>query len=116
MYFDKKWWGIQNLDWTGYFLEENRFIAIDRLLDNEVFSLVDCSISYPIMGAFTEWLISAYGTEKYIEFYKGKDSLQSLEIVYNMMPRELNQVFTEYVSLFRIDEALRKRMGNLLRA
>lgn len=116
MYFDKKWWGIQNLDWAGYFLEENRFIAIDKLLDNEVFSLVDCSISYPIMGAFTEWLISAYGTEKYIEFYKGKDTLQSLEIVYNMTPKELNQVFTEYVSLFRIDEALRKRMGNLLRA
>ena len=20
MYFDRKWWGIQNLDWTGYFL------------------------------------------------------------------------------------------------
>ena len=24
MYFDRKWWGIQNLDWTGYFIKTNK--------------------------------------------------------------------------------------------
>ena len=26
MYFDRKWWGIQNMDWAGYYLKTDRFI------------------------------------------------------------------------------------------
>ena len=25
MYFDRRWWGIENLDWTGYYLKTGRF-------------------------------------------------------------------------------------------
>ena len=28
MYFDRKWWGIQNLDWVGFFLKEKRMGAL----------------------------------------------------------------------------------------
>ena len=60
MYFDRKWWGIQNLDWTGYFLKTGQFIPVDKMLDREFFFEHDCTIAYPIMGAFTDWLIATY--------------------------------------------------------
>lgn len=79
MYFDRKWWGIQNLDWTGFFLKTGRYIAVDKLLDRETFFSVDCSITYPIVGAFTDWLIASYGIDKYLEFYKQEDSAAALD-------------------------------------
>lgn len=34
MYFDRKWWGIQNLDWTGNFIKNNQFLYAADCLDN----------------------------------------------------------------------------------
>lgn len=83
MYFDKKWWGIQNLDWTGYFIKTGKYVSINDLLDDEIFYSIDCSIAYPIVGAFTEWLISSYGIDKYLQFYKYENSSIALSLVYN---------------------------------
>ena len=86
MYFDRKWWGIQNLDWTVYFIKTNKYIQINQLLNDDIFFNHDCSITYPIMGAFTDWLISTYGIEKYLEFYKQEDIINALKeilIIYN---------------------------------
>ena len=114
MYFDRKWWGIQNLDWTGYFIKTNRFIQINQLLNDDIFFNHDCSITYPIMGAFTDWLISTYGIEKYLEFYKQEDIINALKEIYNKTPLDMNQSFADYVNLFKIDEKIEQRMEALL--
>ena len=114
MYFDRKWWGIQNLDWAGFFLKRDKFIPVDSLLDREVFFGHNCSVTYPIMGTFTEWLISSYGMDRYLEFYRQADSVRALERVYQQTAQELNRRFEEYVKLFRIDEAVESRMDALL--
>lgn len=114
MYFDRKWWGIQNLDWTGYFIKTNRFIQINQLLNDDIFFNHDCSITYPIMGAFTDWLISTYGIEKYLEFYKQEDIINALKEIYNKTPLDMNQSFVDYVNLFKIDEKIEQRMEALL--
>lgn len=114
MYFDRKWWGIQNLDWTGYFIKTNRFIQINQLLNDDIFFNHDCSITYPIMGAFTDWLISTYGIEKYLEFYKQEDIINALKEIYNKTPLDMNQSFADYVNLFKIDEKIEIRMEALL--
>lgn len=114
MYFDRKWWGIQNLDWTGYYIKTNKYISADQLLDEDMFYDQDCAITYPIMGAFTDWLISSYGIDKYIEFYKNENLVEALEVVYGKTAKELNQSFVDYVELFRIDEVLEQRMKDLL--
>ncbi|MCR4723618.1 MAG: hypothetical protein K5629_07605 [Eubacteriales bacterium] len=54
MYFDRKWWGIPNMDWAGYYLKTDRFIPVDRLLDKESFFSQECSVTYPIMGPVTD--------------------------------------------------------------
>lgn len=114
MYFDRKWWGIQNLDWTGHYLETGRYLPIDKLLDRKSFFAEDCSITYPIMGAFTDWLITTYGKERYLRFYNQQDMASAMEQVYQRTPPEMNQAFADYVRLFPIDQTLSQRMEELL--
>ena len=114
MYFDRKWWGIQNLDWTGYYLKTGRYIRVDKLLDKEFFFEQDCAVTYPIMGAFTDWLIAGYGIELYLKLYKQQDMAVAMEAVYHRSPAELDKAFTSYVHLFHTDEMLEQRMEALL--
>lgn len=114
MYFDRKWWGIQNLDWAGYYLKTGRYLPIDKLLDREFFFTYDCTITYPIVGAFTDWLISTYGIESYLQMFKQKDMPSAMAEVYGKTAEEMNQAFMAYVRLFRIDEKLEQRMEDLL--
>jgi len=73
MKFDKSWWGIDNFICTMIYYESGRYLNIAELIDDSYFYNVSCEISYPIVGAFTEFIIRQYGIEKYMEFYKYKD-------------------------------------------
>ncbi len=113
MYFDRKWWGIHNLDWCGFFLKTERYISVAALLTRKVFFETDCTICYPIMGAFTDYLIATYGHAAYLEMYKQQDIPQAMKAVFGKSPEELNAEFIGYVKLFRIDPELEKRMEEL---
>ena len=115
MYFDRKWWGIQNMDWTGYYLKTDRYIGIDKMLNREGFFSEDCSITYPIMGAFTDWLIATYGIERYMQMYKQHDMPAAMVEVFKKTPEELNREFVSYVQLFKNDEVLEERMEYLMK-
>lgn len=115
MYFDRKWWSIHNLDWTGYYLNTGRYVPVDKMLNRESFFEHACSITYPIMGAFTDWLIATYGIESYMQMYKQQNIAQAMICVYKKTPEELNKAFTDYVRLFRIDELLEQRMNSLIK-
>ena len=115
MYFDRKWWGIENLDWTGYYLKTGRYLPMDRLLEREFFFEHDCAFTYPIAGAFTDWLLTVYGRERYGEMYSQPNPAAVMEQVYGKAPAALNADFEAYVRLFRTDDALEARMEELLR-
>lgn len=114
MYFDRKWWGITNLDWTGYYIKTGRYVPIDQLLNREVFFQQYDHIVYPIMGAFTEWLIVTYGMESYKRMYAQQDMAQAMAEVYGRTPEELSADFVAYVGSFRCDKTLEQRMQELL--
>lgn len=114
MYFDRKWWDIQNLDWVSYFLSRDMYLPVDKLLDREAFFDADCSITYPVMGAFTDYLITTYGIGRYMEMYRQHDMTEAMKTVYGKSPAQLNDDFVSYVRLFRVDEVLEKRMEELL--
>ena len=115
MYFDRRWWGIGNLDWTGYYLKTGRYLPMDKLLDREFFCAHDSSFTYPIAGAFTDWLLTVYGRERYMEMYSRRNPAAVMEQVYGKTPAELNADFERYVRLYRTDGALEVRMEELLR-
>lgn len=114
MYFDRYWWGIQNLDWTIFYLKNGYNISIAELLNKEFFFSLDCTVTYPIMGAFTDWLISSYGIESYLSFYKKKDSISAIDEVYGMTIEEMDIAFMGYVSLFEINNTIRREILDLL--
>lgn len=114
MYFDRKWWGISNLDWTVYYLKNGQYLTIDELLESDTFFAADDTKTYPIMGAFTEWLISVYGIETFMQVYCQKDIFTAMEMIYHKTPAELNSDFVSYVRLFRLDSTLEKHIDALL--
>jgi len=114
MYFDRVWWGVPNMTWVGLYLNTDRYVSVDRLLDRETFFSIDCSITYPIMGAFTDYLIATYGIDAFMNVYRQPDIPQAMTDVYRKTPAELSDEFAAYVRLFRIDSSLEKRMEELL--
>ncbi len=115
MFFDRKWWGVHNMEWTQYYLKTDKFPPINKLLDADYFFNFDCSVTYPVMGSFTEWLITSYGIEKYLLFYKSKcKACDAFYSVFNKTPEELNESFVNYMRLFSIDPAVEKRIEELL--
>lgn len=113
MYFDRKWWGISNLDWTGYYLERGLYLPVDSLLDRETFFGEDCSLTYPVMGAFTDYLISTYGIDAYLRFYKWENAADAMLSEFGKTPRQLDEEFRDYIRLFRIDPGVAERMDQL---
>lgn len=114
MYFDRVWWGIPNIVWTKHYIAKGLFLPFDELLDEDFFFEKDCALTYPVVGAFTEWLIFAYGMEKYLLLYKQNNMRDALRSVYGKSAKELNRAFVEYAKLFGFDEALTKRASDLL--
>ena len=95
MYFDKVWWGQANEQWVKSFLQENKYISIERLLLDDVFYSKPDSITYPIAGAFTKYLIQNYGKEKYLLLYEytATDFKKRIKEVYKKQVEELEKEF-----------------------
>ncbi len=114
MYFDRKWWGMHNIDWCAYYLKSGHYIPVDELLDDEIFFSENCSITYPTVGAFTDWLITSYGMERYLSMYRQQDMNVAILNVYGATPKEMAHLFKEYVELFRVDSTIENKMDELL--
>ena len=77
MYFDRVWWGIPNDRCTRVYLEDGKYEKVEKMItDNDFFYYqVSDIISYPIVGAFTAFLVEAYGIEKYKKLYHESDDM-----------------------------------------
>ncbi|MGM9900249.1 MAG: hypothetical protein ACI32E_06710, partial [Bacilli bacterium] len=95
MYFDESWWGIPNDVWASYYKDNEKLPLIEDMLDNNVFANLDCAITYPLAGAFTKYLITTYGMDKYIAFYKTNSDMYQDECmkIFNCTLKDLEQNF-----------------------
>lgn len=70
MFFDKVWWKIPNDVCTRVYQADGKCLDIGRwIADNDAFFQVPDTITYPVMGAFTAFLIGKFGLEKYKALY-----------------------------------------------
>lgn len=99
MYFDKYWWDKTNEDWVKLFLLEDKYIKIQELLSNDIFLSYPDSITYPITGAFTRYLIDSYGIERYLCLYRydGDDFNKKIEEIYKKKVDELEKTFIFWI-------------------
>lgn len=95
MYFDKYWWGKKNEQWVQEFLNEGKYISVERLLSDDVFYEYSDAVTYPIAGAFTKFLIDTYGIKKYILLYSyiSKDFLKRFKEVYLKEMKDIEEDF-----------------------
>jgi len=54
----------------GYYIVRYNFADYKLMLDDEGFSKEDPSVSYPVSGIFSSYLLSILGADEYISFYK----------------------------------------------
>lgn len=108
MYFDKQYFGISNLVWSKYFISINKYIGISKLIDKESFYKYSWSLTYPIAGAFTEYIITIYGIEKYKLFYKrlDEDFKGCFNKVFEISLEEFERDFILYLDSFKVNEKL----------
>ena len=107
MHFDKYWWGIDNCLCCKYFSDEGVLPNIIKLLNNKEFNKIDCSLSYPVAGAFTSYSIEKFGIEKYRYFYINDFnskivSNQELEIIINGFIDRIKHISMDNVEKARI--------------
>lgn len=114
MYFDESWWGISNDVWASYYKEKETIPSIKDMLDNNIFAKLDCAITYPLAGAFTKYLITTYGMDKYIAFYKtNSDMYQDACIkIYNCQFEDLEHNFWQKIALIKYDLATMQSLQN----
>jgi len=105
MYFDKQWWGIDNDLWTKFYKEEID-ISISNLLKNKKFDEVDCSLSYPIGGSFTKFLIHSYGIDLYLQLYKSQDDdyRKIFEYIYEKSIDEIENEYWNSIKNIKLSE------------
>lgn len=70
MFFDKTWWNRPNDEWTAAFLEGGTLPPLASLLQDDFFYSQDCSLTYPIAGSFTKYLMERFGMDSYLRFYR----------------------------------------------
>lgn len=112
-YFCRKWWGIGHIDWVGCYIKYGKYIPIEELLIPGSFCEKNDCITYPIMGAFTQWLVSVGGLERYLNFFRRREDPSALTDLYGKTPAEMNEAFVKYVGLFTTDEVLERRMADI---
>ncbi|MGL5755455.1 MAG: hypothetical protein ACRCYC_09040 [Paraclostridium sp.] len=115
MYFDKQLFGINNLNWVSYFINNNKYINISSLILNDEFYKNPWNITYPIAGVFTDYIISVYGIDKYLKLYKLLDANfeNCFYKVFKISLEEFEIDFIKYINSFKTNEDLFKLLEKL---
>ena len=105
MYFDEKWWGLDNDMWASYYKTNNKDISISNLLINEEFDSCNCEITYPIAGSFVKYLIARFGVDKFIQLYKITEVPNSNDFkkIFHYTIQELESFFYQEISKVKYD-------------
>lgn len=114
MYFDKQYRGINNLTWTNFFISNNEYTPLNILFNNDEFFNVSDTITYPIAGAFTEYIISLYGLDTYRKLYMDGSFKAKLENILGISLDSLESDFIEYMKDFSVHEGFEKIMASML--
>lgn len=114
MFFDKGYLGIPNYNWVNYFIDNNLYVNITKLVDNEEFKKVNFVITYTIAGAFTEYLLLSFGIDTYKEFYSNlNDDIEgSFQKAFKNSLEDMENNFLNYLKSLKnnedINELLKK--------
>lgn len=106
MFMEGKWWGIDNIAWTKYYMDLGELFSTSNMvcLDEDVFYENDCSKTYPIAGAWTEFIFEKYGSKKYKQFYCADEYTQKATELFGCSLDQMNEDFISWIKELKITE------------
>ncbi len=112
MYFDKTWWSIPNEAWVRYYIRENKYPGITKIIRNKEFNKYPDYITYPIAGAFVSYLISSFGMSKFKSLFKNAEEsmVRCFFDTYRITLKELEKYFLEFILSLKYDIGVYKRI------
>ena len=104
MYMDGKWWGEDNLVWTKRYLDKGELLSTERLIrvdvdanTEESFYDWDCAQTYPVAGAWTQFVMETYGAEKFKQFYCSEDFEKDAKALFGCSLGRLHELFVDWI-------------------
>lgn len=99
------WWGLPNETWASYYMEKYSDLSIGSLFDNDAFAKIDSVITYPIAGAFTQFLMDTFSMERYLDFYRydGCDYSEEVLSLFGVSLSEIEILFRNRMKTVAFD-------------
>jgi len=115
MFFDRQWRGIENTTWALFDLENNSLPSLVKVLTDDMFHALDCSLTYPMAGAFAQFLVNVCGKEKWLDFYKRCEGNieEACVSVFGMDVQKLEQQFHQYLLIGSVGKELKDLMRQM---
>ena len=112
MYMDGLWWGVPNETWAAYYQTKQANLSVQDLFDNAVFADYGCTVTYPIAGAYTKFLIDTFGMERYIELYKyaGEEYETIMQSIFHTSFEDIVEKFWSKMSRIPFDASTLEEM------
>jgi len=101
MYFDDVWWGLPNKLWLKLFVTQKEYPGLSCLFDNKQFEELPSRITYPIGGAFTEYVIRQYGQKIFCELYRTMERFPVETSILNVLGVDLQELDAEFIKSVR---------------
>lgn len=112
MYMDGLWWGVSNEIWAAYYKMKHADLSVKDLFDNDIFADYSCTVTYPIAGAFSKFLIDTFGMERYIELYKyaGEEYETIMQSIFHASFEDIVEQFCSEMSRIPFDASALEEM------
>ena len=112
MMIDGSWWGIKNELWARYYKETGEFVPIPELINcsEEEFYGLEGRITYPVAGAWTEYMFQTFGKEKYMRFYCGNGTSQMATAIFGKSLPQICREFEAWLSELPFSEEQRRKI------
>ncbi len=108
---DETWWGIETEMWCRYFLDHDEYLSVASLFQKQYFFANGCEITYPIAGAFVNWMIHQYSLETFLELYKkDSDYVKNLEKIVRKSISEIEYEFLQYIKTKNITKEILEKI------
>ncbi len=117
MWFDKTWWGFPNEAWALVYAQDSLWPGLGNLASNERFSEYSDIVTYPIAGAFVEFIIMRFGLGRFKELYgNAGDCLESsFRDQFGVSLHEFEEQMLQTIAEIGWDEELLRRIRSHLK-
>ncbi len=111
MQADGVWWGISNMLWCKYFIENHQYLSVAKLFEDDCFYAHGDEITYPIAGAFVEWFIQTFSQEAFVQLYKEKkDYVSCLEAFIGESMDMVEKRFVRYIQSIHLSSEMLEKI------